>query len=127
MTGVFNKRDTEVTVSAADKSKTALIKKFIGILGLIIMPVVSYVLFESVTGNLHSIIWQKAILNICFSYCIYLLLFAVSGTTRFSIPFASILLVIISMAEAFVVQFRDRPIKYWDILALKTALNVTKN
>ena len=127
MTEVLNKHDAEVPASAADKTNTAVIKKCIGILGLIIMPVVSYVLFESVTGNLHSIIWQKAILNICFSYCIYLLLFAVSGTTRFSIPFASILLAIISMVEAFVVQFRDRPIMYWDILALKTALTVTQN
>lgn len=91
------------------------------------MPVISYILFESVTGNLASIAWQKALLNIGWNYCIYLILFSISGTTRFAVPFGSILLLIISMVEAFVVEFRDRPIMAWDIMAFGTAMTVTKN
>ena len=126
MTLILNNSDTSNTKHDTGSSKE-LIKKYIGITGLLIMPVISYILFESVTGNLASIAWQKALLNIGWNYCIYLILFSISGTTRFAVPFGSILLLIISMVEAFVVEFRDRPIMAWDIMAFGTAMTVTKN
>ena len=48
------------------------VKKGIGIAGLALMPAVSYVLFESVTGNLARISPFMALLNICWIAVLYL-------------------------------------------------------
>ena len=56
-----------------------------------------------------------------------LLVFAATGRTRIAVPAVSILLFILSLAEAFVVSFRSRPIMFWDILAFGTAMTVSQN
>lgn len=94
---------------------------------LLTIPCISYVLFEYVTGNLSTIPYYMAALNIGWIYILYLLVFAASGRTRITIPAVSILLFAISLAEAFVVSFRSRPIMFWDVLALGTALTVSQN
>ena len=105
-----------------------LLRSLIGILGFIAMPVVSFYLFEYVTGNLQTIISQEAIFyNICFNFCIYLVLLGISGSTRIAVPIASVFLFILSLAETFVFEFRDRPIMFWDFTALGTAMTVAEN
>lgn len=91
------------------------------------VPCISYFLFEYVTGNLATIPSYMAALNIGWIYVLYLLVFAASGRTRIAIPVVSILLFILSLAEAFVVSFRSRPIMFWDILAFGTAMTVSQN
>ncbi len=109
-------------------SPLKLLRSIIGILGFIVMPIVSFCLFESVTGNLSTITSPEAIFyNICFNYCIYLILLGVSGSTRIAIPVASIFLYILSLAETFVFEFRDRPIMFWDLTAFGTAMTVAEN
>ena len=94
---------------------------------LLTVPCISYFLFEYVTGNLATIPSYMAALNIGWIYTLYLLVFAATGRTRIAVPAVSILLFILSLAEAFVVSFRSRPIMFWDILAFGTAMTVSQN
>ena len=98
-----------------------------GYLCLFLVPCLSYYLFEYVTGNLENISIFMAALNICWAYVLYLVLTGITGTTRISVPVVSIALLILSFAETFVVDFRDRPIMIWDVLAVRTAMTVTGN
>ncbi|MDO5350295.1 MAG: LTA synthase family protein [Lachnospiraceae bacterium] len=102
-------------------------RKVAGILLLLFMPVISYILFEYVTENLKLISAERAILNILWILTLYLFLFVVSGSSRFSVPVVSLLVYVISLAEAFVVSFRGTPIMIWDILAFQTAMSVAEN
>ncbi|WP_235839110.1 LTA synthase family protein [Clostridium sp. Marseille-P2415] len=94
---------------------------------LLLIPCISFLLFEYVTGNLAAIPLSKAILNISWVYILYLVAFAVSGSTRIAIPVVSVLLYAVSVAEYLVVGFRDRPIMFWDVLAFQTAMSVAGN
>lgn len=104
-----------------------VLRRIIAIIGFLAVPIISFCLFEYVTGSLSAIAPREMLLNIGWYYFIYLILLGISGTTRFAVPFGSVLLLAVSMAETFVVEFRSRPITPWDITALGTALSVTKN
>ena len=87
-------------------------------------PVLSYIMFELVTGNLAAVLPKNAVLNMVWMFALYLLVFGISGSSRISIPVSSVILYVISLAEAFVVSFRSRPIMMSDVLAVKTAMTV---
>ncbi len=113
------------------KEKAVLILKYgrkvLGIAGLILMPVASYLMFEYVTGNLAAVPFSMAILNICWIGVLYLAAFVLSGRSRISIPLISLFLLALSIGETFVMEFRSRPIMLWDAMAVSTAVSVTKN
>lgn len=94
---------------------------------LLVIPCLSYILFEFVTGNLATIPPSNAILNIGWIYLLYLVVFAVSGSTRIAVPAVSVFLYVASVAEYLVVGFRGRPIMFWDVLAFRTAMSVAEN
>lgn len=94
---------------------------------LLMLPCVSYFLFEYITGNLDTVNGSMALLNIAWICVVYLALFAVSGSTRIAVPLAAVFLYAVSLAEFFVMEFRGRPIMFWDILAIKTAMSVAGN
>lgn len=98
-----------------------------GVPCLLMTPWISYLLFEQVTGNLASISIPMALLNIAWIFILYLMVFAVSGGSRVSVPLVSVFLLILSIGETFVVAVRSRPIMLWDVLALKTAMSVSGN
>ncbi len=99
----------------------------IGIGGLILMPVISYTLFEWVTGNLGTVDPVCAVINILLMGCLYLAVFAVTGRSRIAVPAASLLLFALSLGETFVMEFRGRPIMPADFIALETAMSVAGN
>ena len=99
----------------------------VGTVCLLMAPVVSYFMFEYVTGNLDTVPYYMAVLNIGWIYVLYLALFAVTGRTRIAVPAASCVLYVISLAETFVVAFRSRPIMLWDVMAFRTAMTVSGN
>lgn len=107
------------------RGKTAA--RRIGTACLLLVPCASYVLFELVTGNLAAVPSYMAALNIGWIYVLYLAAFAVCGRTRIAVPLVSVSLYLISLAEAFVVAFRGRPIMFWDVFALRTAMSVSGN
>lgn len=101
--------------------------KIMGWAGILLMPVVSYVLFEAVTGNLGTISSYMAGLNVAWIYVLYIAVFLFSGSSRITVPVVSLFLLALSMGETFVVAFRNRPIMLWDVLALGTAMTVSGN
>lgn len=104
-----------------------IIWEIFGTVCLLLVPCASYILFEYVTGNLATVPAGLAALNIAWIYVLYLAVFAASGTSRVAVPSVSAALLALSLAEAFVVAFRDRPILLWDVLALRTAMTVSGN
>lgn len=93
----------------------------------ILTPCLSYILFEYVTGNLSQISMDFALLNIGWFYALYLILFAAAGSTRVAVPLGAVIFYILSLAETFVVDFRERPIMLWDVTAFRTAMSVSGN
>ena len=67
----------------------------VGTVSLLMAPVVSYFMFEYVTGNLDTVPYYMAVLNIGWIYVLYLALFAVTGRTRIAVPAASCVLYVI--------------------------------
>lgn len=57
----------------------------------------------------------------------YLAAFGIFGNTRFSLPLVSLFFYSLSVAETFVMEFRQNPIMLWDIFSLPTALSVAQN
>lgn len=104
-----------------------LLLKGIGICLHMLMPVLSYLLFEYVTGNLSHIAQPYAVFSILWVAVIYLAAFGFFGNTRLSAPLVAAVLYILSVAETFVMEFRGNPIMVWDILSLRTALTVADN
>ena len=98
-----------------------------GCLSLLLLPVLSYFLFEYVTGNLHTISFWYMRWNIILIFLLYLIVFALSGRSRFTIPAVSAALFLLSAADAFVVEFRSIPIRLWDVFSLGTAMTVAGN
>lgn len=101
--------------------------KIINILAFLLMPVCSFVAFESVTGNLPLISADMAVLNILWMAVLYLVIFSIFQTTRIACPLASGLLFVVSLAETFVISFRGTPIMIWEVLAFSTAMTVAGN
>jgi phosphoglycerol transferase MdoB-like AlkP superfamily enzyme len=101
-----------------------LIWRITGGIGIIAMPVISFVLFETVTGNLPYIEPFYVKLNIMWYFALYLLLFGISGTTRIAVPLASGFFYALSLAETFVMLYRGSPIMPADIAAIGTASTV---
>ena len=64
----------------------------VGTVCLLMAPVASYFMFEYVTGNLDTVPYYMAALNIGWIYVLYLALFAVTGRTRIAVPAASCIL-----------------------------------
>lgn len=95
--------------------------------GLLMMPVLSYVLCEFVAGNLTGITWPFALLNIGWYYVLYTVLFVLCGRSRIAVPVMSSVLYVIALAETFVVGFRERPVMLWDVMAARTAMSVSAN
>ncbi|MBR5268329.1 MAG: sulfatase-like hydrolase/transferase [Lachnospiraceae bacterium] len=101
-----------------------IIRNVIGLFGLLCAPFLSFVLFEYVTGNLSSIPIKMALLNVYWIALLYLLVFAVTSSSRLTLGIASVIVYVISLAETFVVSFRGRPIMLSEVLAINTALSV---
>ena len=101
-----------------------VVRNLISVIGLILSPFISYVLFEYVTGNLQNIPLDMALLNVYWIALLYLIIFALTGSSRLTLGIAGGIVYFISLAETFVVSFRGRPIMLSEVLALNTALSV---
>jgi Phosphoglycerol transferase and related proteins, alkaline phosphatase superfamily len=109
------------------EKKHSLKEKLSLILSIFIVPAVLYVIFETVTGNLSNIGYKYAAFNILLLIALYIIILAVSGSTRIALYILGTVLYMLSVAEYFVVSFRDRPILIWDIVAFRTAFTVADN
>lgn len=102
-------------------------RKAAGFLLLFLMPVFSFIAFETITGNLQWIWEERMLWNILWIAVFYMLAFAVSGTSRVAVPVVSLLFFVFAAAEAMVEEFRGTPMMVWDLLAVETAMTVAEN
>lgn len=127
MTERAGKRMTARKCQRILKFEIKLFWKAAGFLLLFLMPLFSYIIFETITGNLQWINEERALLNILWMGVFYLIVFAFSGTSRIAVPVVSLLLFVLAVAEALVEEFRGTPIMVWDMLAFRTGMTVAEN
>ena len=87
-------------------------------------PLFCYGIFEGITGNLLQIHGEFIVWNLFFYYTIYLLIFGLTNSTRLSILPLNLMFTVWAIAEYFVVDFRNRPIMFSDLMAWQTATTV---
>lgn len=93
-----------------------------------LMPVFGYVVFEITTGNLLSINFIRAIVNLMFYYLIYGLVFLCINRFRGAMIGTTIVLYGIAAVDYYVLQFRGNPLLLpQDIFAWRTAAAVVSN
>ena len=99
-------------------------KKWAGRFLLFASPLFCYIIFEGITGNLLQIHGEFIVWNLLFYYTIYLLFFGITNSTRISCLTLNTLFTVWAIAEYFLVEFRDRPIMFSDLMAWQTATTV---
>lgn len=93
-----------------------------------LMPVLGYVIFEVTTGNLLSINFMRAFVNVLFYYMIYVLAFLCINRFRAAMIGTTAILYIIAAVDYYVLQFRGTPFMLpQDLFAWRTAAAVVSN
>ncbi len=92
--------------------------KAAGFLLLFLMPVFSFIAFETIIGNLQWIWEERMTWNILWIAVFYMIAFAVSGTSRIAVPVISLLFFVLAAAEAMVEEFRGTSMMVWDLLVI---------
>lgn len=100
---------------------------WIGIVVLLAGPAVSYGVFEWITGNLAEIQGRYLVMNLIYYYAFYMLFAALTNSVRIVYPTLNTILMVLALAEHFVLEFRSRPIMVWDVMAFRTAMTVSGN
>ncbi|MDO4961631.1 MAG: sulfatase-like hydrolase/transferase [Eubacteriales bacterium] len=96
----------------------------LGCMLICVMPLISFVAFESITGCLPTINSQALKLNLLFYYGFYFLVIGIflliSGTTGFAAAVSALLLFALGMAEYFTEMYSGHPITIHNFTALNT-------
>ena len=87
---------------------------------MILMPVISFAVFESITGCIGNITGKYIGLNLLFYYAVYLAVFAVFGGSRPAVPVTSLALLLVGAAEYFTEEFSGHPITVHSLFAINT-------
>lgn len=104
------------------------LKKIWPYMAVVISPAVCFWLLESFTYvPFENISINAQILNILFYYIIFFILYGMSGNKGIALMMESVIVLVVGLANYYVIQFRSSPIVPWDLLSLKTALSVTDN
>ena len=103
-------------------------KKKISWLLTILMPVFAYLMFETTTGNLLSIRFSRALVNLAFYYLVYGLICLVVNRFRAAMAGTAIVLYILAAVDYYVLQFKGAPLLLpQDLTAWRTAAAVVSN
>lgn len=93
-----------------------------------LMPVIGYVIFETTTGNLFSISFNRALINLAFYYLIYGLVYLCVNRFRVAMIGTTAVLYVIAAVDYYVLQFKGSPLLLpQDLFAWKTAAAVVDN
>ncbi len=93
-----------------------------------LMPVLGYMIVETTTGNLLSINFSRAVINLFFYYLLYGLVYLCINRFRIAMISTTALLYIIAVTDYFVLQFRGTPLLLpQDLFAWRTAVAVLPN
>lgn len=107
--------------------KNRLLREISAIAAILIMPALSFFIFETVAGNFHTVMNHRMgmiILNLCIWYSLYAIVFAVTNHVKHTVLFLNSITYLFAVANAFVVQFRKQPIMLMDVKSFWTAASV---
>ena len=94
---------------------------------LVIIPALSYVLMEILTGNLGK---QRSLLMVVLNYALYFMVYfwvyILTNRIRISITVGVCFFTFFAMVNSFVLEFRRTPIRSADIFAASTAAGVVE-
>lgn len=103
-------------------------KKYIGILGLILFPIVHFYLLEAYTHNGFTEVrpWSQ-LFNIVLFEMIAWILFLLFRNAKWALRIEGILAMVLGLVNCYVYSFRSLPLVPWDILSIGTAASVADN
>ena len=92
---------------------------------MILAPAISFYCVEHVLENeIVDMEFRVVLLNYLIYLGVYLAIYFISNSIRFSVSFGAILFVTVALVNSFVSEFKGNSIRMSDIFAVKTALNV---
>ena len=94
------------------------------IAAILLAPVISYYLMETITHSPFEIPFQLQLLGWLFSYLLTGLIFFLTGRMRIALVLPQIFMAVLGTANYYVLSCRQSPILPWDIASLGTALAV---
>lgn len=101
-------------------------RKHVSVTVLFTMPLVSFFFVEILNDNsLFSKSVQALLVNYVFYLMIYILSFAVINRLRVSIIVSNLLIYTVAVINYYKILFRGEPVQIWDIVTVRTAINVS--
>ena len=97
---------------------------------MLAIPAISVLLVQNYTTNPlgeKGIYPLMLLANMVFYYLIYLFLSFLLGSFRWGYTIATVLFMLMGIANFFVMQFRSSPIVPWDLFSIGTAASVANN
>lgn len=105
-----------------DKTKIA---KICSCLALALIPAVLFYMEAFFTYNpFERTRWRAQLLNILFLEMVLVILFVITCNAVWALRIETVLVLVIGIANYYVISFRGNPIVPWDFLSLKTAASV---
>ena len=92
-----------------------------------LVPFLSYIMFETITGNLFQIAFPRMCVNLIFYYLLYVFVFLCLNRYRAALIGTTAALAVLASVNYYVLQFRGNPLLPQDIVAWKTAAAVVSN
>ncbi|MBN1775796.1 MAG: LTA synthase family protein [Clostridiales bacterium] len=110
---------TDLRLSAKQLKKTSTAV-------LLVMPLISFLVVEILNDfSLFGKQPQAYIVNYIFYLLIYLLLYALINRLRISVIAANLLIYTVAVINYYKILFRGEPVQLWDIVTVRTAVNVS--
>ncbi|MBN1892803.1 MAG: sulfatase-like hydrolase/transferase [Clostridiales bacterium] len=101
-------------------------RKYVSVTALFMMPLLSFFFVEILNDNsLFSKSVQAFFVNYIFYLLIYVLSFAVINRLRVSIIVSNLLIYTVAVINYYKILFRGEPVQIWDIVTVRTAINVS--
>ena len=94
---------------------------------MIVIPIGSFYLLEWMTHDPEMIVMSVQVLEYIFYGLLFMLVFAICGRADVGYFLATAFVLVIGLANYFVLDFRGNPILPWDLNAAGTALSVADN
>lgn len=105
-----------------DKAKIGSVCSY---LALLLIPVVLFYMEAFFTYNpFERTRWRAQLLNILFLELVFVILFMVTCRAVWALRIETAIVLMIGIANYYVISFRGNPIVPWDFLSLKTAASV---
>ena len=94
---------------------------------MIVIPVGSFYLLEWMTHDPEMIVMSVKVLEYIFYWLLFMLAFSLCGRADVGYFLATAFVLVIGLANYFVMDFRGNPILPWDLTAAGTAFSVADN